>query len=193
MTAAAEQNHMRLQALMAQGLFSPPRAGLVSSYDPDRYAVKVKLQPEETETGWLPIVTAMAGNGFGVYFGPEIDDQAVVAFLEGSVETGVCLGFLPSDIDRPPSVPSGEGLVRHKDGAFLRFLPGAVVDLEAAGGFNVTANTKITGDLTVTGDVTDRTPGNTASMKVHRDAYNGHHHGGVQTGGGVTAVPDDTV
>jgi hypothetical protein len=32
----------------------PSRVGLVSSYDPKQHAVKVQLQPEGTQTGWIP-------------------------------------------------------------------------------------------------------------------------------------------
>ena len=32
----------------------PSRVGLVSSYDPKQRAVKVQLQPEGTQTGWIP-------------------------------------------------------------------------------------------------------------------------------------------
>jgi phage baseplate assembly protein V len=190
---AAMQSHIRLQALMAQGVNSAVRLGLVSSYDPDNYAVKVRLQPSDTETGWISITALMAGAGFGVYFGPAIGDQAVMAFQEGSVEAGVCLGFLPSDTAQPPHVPSGEGLIQHKDGALLHFKPSGVVELVAPGGFKVTANTAVTGNLTVSGDVTDNFDGNTKTVKDLRDAYDAHHHSGVQSGSSLTGTTDHAV
>lgn len=190
---AAMQSHMRLQALMAGGVISAPRIGLVSSYDPGNYEVKVRIQPSDTETGWLPIVTQMAGAGFGVYFAPAIGDQAVVAFQEGSVEAGFCIGFLPSDAAQPPNVPSGEGLIQHKDGALLHFKPDGVVELVAPGGLNITADTTITGALVVTEDITDTNGDNSVTVKQLRDAYNAHHHPGVQSGSSSTGTTDHSV
>lgn len=189
----ALQNQMRMQALMASQLLSPPRVGLVTSYDPDNFAVKVSLQPSGTETGWMPIVTSLSGNGFGIYAGPSQDDQAVVVFQEGSVEVGFCIGFLPSTVDQPPNVPAGEILVQHTSGALLHFLADGSVQLTAPAGLKIAANTAITGNLTVSGDVTDHAPGNTASMKVHRDAYDTHVHPGVQSGAASTLVTTSTV
>lgn len=95
-------------AKMAAAGFAHPKLGTVTSYDPDAYLVKVMLQPEEIETGWLPIMTGMAGSAFGVYYGPAIGDQALVIFQEGDATVGLCIGFLPSDEDPPPHVETGE-------------------------------------------------------------------------------------
>lgn len=197
MSGARHQNHMRMQAALAQGLVGKPKGGLVTDYDPDHYAVKVMLQPENIETGWLTIETAMAGNGYGIYAAPTNGDQAMVSFLEGDKEVGWCTGFLPNDVDQPPSVPAGQIWVLHKDGAFLKFLPDGVVALTAPGGFDVTADTTITGKLHVTDDVTldsdlnvDGDTAFTGSNVIHGGKNIGktHEHSGVTTGGGNTGV-----
>lgn len=97
-------------AKMAAAGFAHMRFGEVTSFDGSAgvYAVKVMLQPDEIETGWLPIKLLMAGSAYGAYFGPSIGDQAAVTFQEGDATAGICIGFLPSDDDPPPAVASGE-------------------------------------------------------------------------------------
>jgi phage baseplate assembly protein gpV len=129
-------NQGRLQALMALGMLGRPHLGLITSYDPEAYAAKVMLQPEETETGWLPISTPMAGNGWGVYFGPSIGDQCRVDFQEGDKEVGFITGFLASDADRPPVVQSGQ------------------IVMVVPHGLEIIGEVSITGSLDVSGNVT---------------------------------------
>lgn len=154
------------------------KEGIVTSYDPEAYAVKIMLQPEEIETGWLPIETAMAGQGWGAYFGPAVGDQALAGFIQGDLEHGSCLGFLPSDEDRPPKVESGEIHLVHKGGAYLKFTNDGKVKSKGAWEHE--------GTLKVSGDITDNWPGNAVTIQILRSKYNAHAHGGVQTGGGVS-------
>lgn len=154
-SAGRTANHMRLQAAMVAGLVGKPKVGLVTSYDGDvgAYLVKVTIQPEGYETGWLPIEALQGGNGWGIYAAPHIGDQAVIHFLEGDREVGWCSGFLPSDVDAPPAVPEGEIHLIHKDGAYLKFLTGGEVLLNAPEGVRVTAEVHVTGSLSTTGNL----------------------------------------
>lgn len=173
MTFGRVQNTMKRQALLAMASIAKPRIGLVSSYDPATYAVKVRLMPEDVETGWCPLGTIRAGNGFGFYCPPAIGDQAVVIFQEGAVESGVVISMLYSDADRPLPVPAGEIWAAHEGGASLKFKADGVVELVAPGGLDITADTTITGNVLVSGDVTDQTAGgNDKTVKQLRDAYN---------------------
>jgi len=147
MTAASRiLNQTRLQSMAVAGLTMRTRFGLVTSYDPDTYAVKVRLQPDDVETGWLPIVAGMAGNGWGVQAAPEIDDQAVLTFAEGDSENGACIGFLFSDVDRPARLESGEVRFRNRGGA--------TIHLTNAGAVRIEGETRIEGGLQVDGAVT---------------------------------------
>ena len=49
------------------------------------------------------IASAMAGNDRGVWFVPEIDDEAVVAFDRGDPSWPIVLGFLWNGVDAAPS------------------------------------------------------------------------------------------
>lgn len=131
-------------AQMAARGFAPPKLGKVTSYDPKTYAVKVMLQPEEIETGWLPIKVLMGGSAFGAYFGPANGDQALVIFHEGDATSGLCLGFLPSEEDQPPEVKSGEfHLIVKADAAHVIMKPDGTI--ASKGTWTHTGSMKVTG------------------------------------------------
>lgn len=176
-------NHMRLQAALKERRVGKPRHGIVSSYDPDTYSVKVRLQPEDIETGWLPIETMQAGAGWGVYTAPQIGDQAAVAFLEGDREVGWCTGFLPNDQDPPPHVPSGEIHVIQKSGQFVKLLTDGSLHLQAdadtyvvlapGGGITSKGTWNHDGPITATGEGTFN-GGHTVSQHTHTQPADSH-------------------
>lgn len=202
-------NSMRLQAALVGEGDARARLGIVTAYDPDNYCAKVTIQPDDIETGWLPINSLFVGEEWGLLCGPEVGAQAVVLHDEGDPDAGVIIGFIWSDAMRPVAgVPSGELWIVHKDGSYTKYLNGGdmrhvhkdgcelhfqgtgKIYAKAPGGFEFEGDTNITGELTVTKNVTDNTPANSVSMKDHRDAYNAHKHAGVQTGAGITATTD---
>jgi phage baseplate assembly protein V len=204
-------NMMKQIAEAAMGARATVRHGLVSSYDPGNYCAKVRIQPEDTETGWLPVVSPWVGNGWGLFAPPLIGDLVEVQFQEDNFEAGfVCQRFF-NDSDRPLSVPSGEFWLVHKSGSFLKFHNDGTVELNAAGTltstapqWNHTGPVHITGDMTVTGnetvtqnitagqDIYDRN-GTKGTIQHVRDNYDVHTHGGVQTGGGNTSTPSNSL
>lgn len=182
--AQRQANMMRLQAAMHAGRIGKPRFGTITSYDPDEHAIKVMIQPEEIETGWCTVLVALAGTGWGVYFGPAIGDQAVLLFQENDHEVGWCVGYLPNDEDRPPRVLSGEIFMIHKTGSYVK--------LKEDGKVYSKGEWLHDGDFKATGDILDRSGSNTATVEMLRDAHNGHNHSGVQTGGGSSGGPNLT-
>lgn len=97
------------------------RYGLVTSYDPTHHLAKVKLQPEGQETGFLPIRTNHIGNGWGMAVGLTEGDQVEVTPQEGDLESLQISGVVHSEQDAPPVVQSGEIIVKHKNGASIKF------------------------------------------------------------------------
>lgn len=183
-------NQMRLAAALARGDVGKPKQGLVSSYDPDRYAVKVRLQPEDIETGWLPIEVLQAGAAFGIYAAPAVGDLAIVLFLEANREVGWCAGFLPNDQDRPPKVLTGEIHAIHKSGAFLKFLTDGTVHLEATAGILSKGPWSHQGTLHVTDDVTvDKTLTAATDVVGGGKHLKTHVHSGVTAGAANTGQP----
>lgn len=194
MSAARIANQMRLQSLMVQGSNLTVRIGIITSYDPDAYAAKATIQPDEIETGWLPIQALQAGNGWGVYAPPSEGDQVVLVFVQGDAESGVILGALPSDEDRPPPVPQGEVWVV-SEGAeqFLKLTADGIKSKGSwahEGEFAVTGPVTIDGDTTSTGDLTaDGTLTGTTDVVGGGKHLKTHTHGGVQSGGSQTLAP----
>jgi uncharacterized protein involved in type VI secretion and phage assembly len=125
-------NMMRREALKVSGQQSLVRMGIVSSYDADHYAAKVRIQPEGHETGWLPVATPWVGNGWGLFAPPTEGDVVDVHFQEGGREAAfVSLRFF-GDEAPPLSVPSGEFWLVHKSGSFVKFHNDGSVELSAA-------------------------------------------------------------
>lgn len=100
-------------------LHKPPRVGLVSSYNKKLHAVKVKFQPEGTESGWIPLTSMAVGNGFGILSAPNVNDQVEVEFQEGSM--GVARVRLRhfSSVDNPPQIDPGEHALIHQSGSTI--------------------------------------------------------------------------
>jgi uncharacterized protein involved in type VI secretion and phage assembly len=95
------------------GRFSE-KHGMVTSYDPDKHLAKVMFQPEEQESGWIPIETSHVGNGFGMAVGltpgdgKKTGDQVVIRYQEGDIDGGKVSRVVHSDDQKPPRVESGE-------------------------------------------------------------------------------------
>ena len=136
-------NAARREAERVMATRATTRTGLVTSYDPDNYAVKVALQPEGVETGWLPLASPWVGNGWGMFAPPSIGDQVVVEALEGENETRVVLDRLYSNDDRPLSVPSGEFWLQHETGAKIRLLNDGKIEIITPANIEVAADTNI--------------------------------------------------
>jgi phage baseplate assembly protein V len=176
--------------MAAQG-FVGSAIGIVTSYDPVHYAVKVHLQPppaegDATETGWLPVWSPWVGDKWGLFCPPVIGAQVIILFVAGDGQVGICLGALYSDADQPLNVPAGQFWVQDSAGAFLKFTNDGKVLLTAPQGFEVTGDTTITGKLHVTGaatlDSTLAVTGKTTAAEIDSS-------GPIKVGGVTVTVP----
>lgn len=191
-------NAMSERAMRATDRKAHSTPGIVTSYNPNTYSVKVTLQPEGVETGWLPLLSQQVGNGWGLYSPPAIGDLVHVLFTDGDIEAGVVVGAYYNNQDVPLPVPSQEVWMVHKSGSFLKFHNDGTVELTSIGELTITAphtthngDMQLNGSLRVSEDISDK---NTAhgTLANLRDTYNGHHHGGVRSGGDSTATPTET-
>jgi phage baseplate assembly protein gpV len=130
----------------------------------------VTLQPEGVVTGWLPVLSAWVGAGWGMACPPSPGDQVMVLAREGQSDSGVIVGRAWSDQARAVAPPVGELWLVHASGSFVKLVGDGTI--------------RIQGDLHVQGDVYD----SHGSLDRLRRAYNGHDHGNVQNGGGVTTA-----
>lgn len=149
-------NALKAQAASLDRSLGQPRFGVVASVDPARYAARVSLQPEGVLTGWLPVLSAWAGAGWGAVCLPAPGDQVLVVPQEGDAEHGVIVGACYSDAVRAPVAPAGELWLVHRSGAALQLCNDGTV--------------RIAGDLHVAGDVYDR-QGSLARLRGHYDAH----------------------
>ncbi|UZJ58547.1 phage baseplate assembly protein V [Pseudomonas sp. KU26590] len=162
------------------------RSGTISGYDPGSHCVKVTIQPEGYDTGWIQLAALGVGNGWGVMVGPQIGDEVSVAFDDGDPNLGKVTGRYFSDVSPPPAVQSGETWIVHKSGSLLKFHNDGSVELVAVGVATYTATlhqfhgpVAVDNNVTVTGgDV----KADTISLKLHKTSQ-------VQSGSGTSGVP----
>lgn len=133
-------NTIRAHAQMAQGEKTGNRVGIVTAYDPAKYAVKVKIWPDPEESlGWIPLASTYVGNGWGLVAGPSIGDQVKIAFDCEDQDAGVVVGRFYTDVEQPPAAPSGDFWLVHKSGSLLKFHGDGTVELTAASTMTYTA------------------------------------------------------
>ena len=153
-------NALKAQAASLDRTLGQPRFGLVASVDPSRHAARVTLQPEGVLTGWLPVLSAWTGAGWGVVCLPSPGDQVLVLPQEGDAEHGVIVGGAFSDQARPPAAAVGELWLVHRSGTALWLANDGTV--------------RVHGDLWVDGDIHDRH----GTLDRLRTTYDTHSHGG---------------
>lgn len=110
----------------------------VDSYNPQLHAVKLKLQPEDTLTGWVPIQPLQTGNGFGFHVAPNVNDHGWLEFHEADRRAGVFVGGTFNDLFQPVEVQAGEWLYKHKSGSSLYFKDDGSVVMTDKGGATAT-------------------------------------------------------
>ena len=182
------RNQMRLEAMRASSANQSIRTGIVAGYDPSHYAVKVRIQPEDTLTGWLPLGTMWVGSGWGMYSPPTIGEIVEVHFQQGSSDAGfVTQRFFSANV-QPLAVPSGEFWLVHSSGSFVKLHNDGSIEMNAVNDLNITApHVKITGELRVTGDITDNINTTNEKISAMRTIYNTHTH---PAPGGTTNIPN---
>lgn len=132
-------NAMRLQSMLAGEGRVSTRLGTVRGYNSADYCAKVMIQPENIETGWLPIASPWVGNGWGMFSPPTDGDVVMVTFQEDDFTAGIISMRLFNDGARPLNVPGGEFWLAHKSGSLLKFHNDGSVELTAAAGLVIKA------------------------------------------------------
>jgi len=74
---------------------------------------------------WLPVVSVGGANNQGWFFLPEIDDEVLVMFEHGNIESGYVLGSLWNGVHTPPSDnqngKNNRRLIKSRAGSRLEF------------------------------------------------------------------------
>ena len=176
-------NIMRREAMRAMSQTATVRIGIVSAYDPSNYSAKVRIQPEDAETGWMPITTPWSGSGWGMLCPPSPGDVVDVHFQEGGKLAGFVALRHYGDQFRPLNVPAGEFWIVHKSGSFLKFLNDGTIEMNAATAissvapvWNHTGDFTVNGEIRATGDIIDRYENGGYTMASFRATYDAHTH-----------------
>lgn len=152
-------NAMRLQAMLEGQSHISSRLATVSNTDPANYSAKVMIQPENIESGWLPIATPWVGNGWGIFAPPSAGDVVIITFQEEDFSAGIITQRLFTDNARPLNVPSGEFWLVHQSGSLLKFHNDGSVELTSNKNLTVTVggdmNASVTGKATINASEVD--------------------------------------
>lgn len=85
--------------------------GIVTDNEDPESRGRVKLQlpwiADDFETQWAAVAQIYAGDGFGAYWIPEIEDQVLVAFLAGELRRPIVVGALYSEGETPHAARGG--------------------------------------------------------------------------------------
>jgi uncharacterized protein involved in type VI secretion and phage assembly len=89
---------------------------VVDNKDPEgigRILVQFPWLPNETKSAWARLATPMAGKEMGLVIYPEKDDEVLIDFVNGNVNTPVIIGSLYNGKEKPPFDNSdGENNIR---------------------------------------------------------------------------------
>ena len=151
------------------------RLAIIDSYDASQYAARVRFQPENKLSGWLPVLTPWRGKGWGLFCPPTQGDQVLVQFQEDNQGTGT-IGLRAYSNQAPPlAVHSGEFWLVHQTGAFLKLTNDGRISINSGIELDI-------GNL---------------GQQVHQlvtDAlvtlFNSHTHSGVAAGPASTGAPN---
>ena len=166
---------LKLQHAGLSGAAGRPRHGLVTATDPANHAVRIKLQPEEIVTGWIPD-PGLACAGLRICCPCEVGTQVLAVPVEGDAEHPVIIARLFDATTLPPTSPAtgkpvqpGELGIFLADGTFLHVSNEKV---------SVKGTLHVDGAIIATGDVT------ASGISLLQ-----HVHGGVQAGQSLTDRP----
>jgi Type VI secretion system/phage-baseplate injector OB domain len=161
-------NLLKQHATALDQAAAQPRFATVTSVNPQAATARVQLQPEGVLSGWLPVLSAWVGAGWGMCCPPSPGDQVLVLAQEGNAEHGMIVGRAFSMDHQPPPAPVGELWLVHASGSFIKLQNDGTIRMH--------------GDLYVSGDVYD-SHGPLSGLRGH---YNSHTH--TDSRGGTTSV-----
>jgi phage baseplate assembly protein gpV len=184
-------NAIRMQSSLGQNSSSQPRYAEISSYDDNTHGVKVMIQPENQESGWMRLGAIGVGNGSGVAVGPNVGDMVLVVFAEGDFDSGNIIGRFFSTSNQAIPVPSGEIWLMHQSGSFVQMVTNGDIDVHGAGNLNANVagniSASVGGDATInaSGQISMTAPNITLNGAV---TINGPLNQGTGSAGGAATM-----
>jgi uncharacterized protein involved in type VI secretion and phage assembly len=164
------------EAVQAGRRVSGVALGIISdNRDPDGLArVKVRMPwlAPDAESDWIQIATLYAGGGRGSVWLPEVDDQVLLAFEHGDINSPYVIGALWNRQAKPPEANAGGHndikIIRSRSGHSVTFCDDGPnrrerVEIRSKGGHRIELS-DAEGAETVT--VSDRSGGNVLTLET---------------------------
>lgn len=209
---------MKEEAARVLNQMGRPHWGFVESVDPQGPRVRIRRQPENVLSGWLPVLQQAAGANMTTVTVPLPGWMAFVQPDFGEAEHGVVVGFAHNDGATLPALPNvpgslgtpntgtvplaaGETAFVGAGGSMLRFASNGDIYWKAGSGTikldsHLTVNGNVTAqeDIKAVGNIIDLNgAGGGGTLNTLRQAYDAHKHGNVVNGGGTTDLSDHPV
>jgi uncharacterized protein involved in type VI secretion and phage assembly len=86
-----------------------------------RVIVEYRSIDDKLESTWAPIAGPMSGKGRGALFMPEENDQALVAFQDGKLDSPYVVGFIWNGVQTSPEDDPANRVIITPGGLQLRF------------------------------------------------------------------------
>jgi phage gp45-like len=135
---------------------------------------------------------------YGFWSRPLTDAMHTVVNVGGAAGRGISIASTDERY-RPKNLGQGDSFMGDNTGQFVWLTGGNTLNIVTNANVNITAPTKLqitcpdvemTGNLTVQGDILDKSGSQTNNIRTMRSLYDAHTHGGVQSGGSRTSIPD---
>lgn len=179
-------NHIFLGANRAQMNIGYAHLGIITSVNPTDYTVKVLLQPEAIETGFIPYCTPF----YGWVAPPVGGEQCLVLFERGNNNVPVAAMLLYWNESQAPGIASagdtqaGEILLKHSSGSYVK--------LTQDGKILINGNTEIDVTTPVLNITTTQTINLTATTSITLQAPTINLNGNVVLDGNLTTNNGNT-
>lgn len=93
---------------MYYGVYTAIVAEVGDPQHPGEVRLRFDWFDPQMRTEWCRICNPYAGNGYGVVWHPELDDEVLVAFVQGDMRWPVVLGGLYNGVDAPPTARTAQ-------------------------------------------------------------------------------------
>lgn len=121
--------------------------GLVTDLDDPEGLGRIRVEfpwlSDDNTSNWARVASALAGPSLGVFFQPEVGDEALVAFEMGDVRRPYILGYLWNGDNAPPSDDPAVRMIQTVSGHKLVFddtSGSEQITVEDASGNKITMN-----------------------------------------------------
>jgi phage gp45-like len=147
----------------------------------------------------------MLHQNYGFWSRPLTGAMHTVVNIGGAAGRGISIASTDERY-RPKTLLQGDCFMGDNTGQYVWLTAGTTLNIVTNATVNITApqvnvhastqlnitcpDVEMSGNLTVQGDILDKSGSQANNMRAMRTLYDAHTHGGIQTGSGRTSIPD---